>query len=82
MNTGRGLFEESHTGYERALKSQYRKEVCLTSEISLNARAPQPFQLPWSQKTTDMPSRDSGVLQVTGPSSQPWRISSSWKKTR
>lgn len=30
MNTGRGLFEESHTGYERALKSQYRKEVCLS----------------------------------------------------
>lgn len=33
-----------------------------------------------SQRTTDEPSSDSCILQVTGPSSQTWQIGPSWEK--
>lgn len=35
---------------------------------------------PTARKTTEVPSSNSCVLHVTGPSSQPWQVGSSWKK--
>lgn len=63
-----------------ARQSQPQKEVYLTPECSLNARMLQPVQLSQYRKTTQVPSSDNYILQVTGPSSQTWQPDTQWKK--